>query len=153
MNIGEMAKATGVSAKMIRYYESIELIPAPARSESGYRVYNKRDVATLRFIRRGRALGFSMKAIRQLLALWQDNGRSSSDVKAFALMHVDQLNSKIEELQEVVATLQYLVDHCPGDEGPECPILYDLAEGTDETEIEKTCNHSQRTSAKLASAF
>jgi MerR family transcriptional regulator, copper efflux regulator len=153
MNIGEMAKASGVSAKMIRYYESIDLIPAPARSNVGYRVYTQREVATLRFIRRGRDLGFSIKAIRQLLALWLDRGRASSDVKAFALTHVDQLNTKIAELQAMVETLQHLVDHCQGDERPECPILYNLAEGAGMAKIETPCNGHHRSNVEGTSNF
>lgn len=127
MNIGEAAKASGVSAKMIRYYESIKLIPAPARTEAGYRIYRDEEVLILQFVRRARDLGFSVKAIGQLLALWQDRDRASADVKAFAISHVQDLNAKIAELQSMARTLQHLADHCQGDDRPDCPILDDLA--------------------------
>ncbi|TQV75939.1 Cu(I)-responsive transcriptional regulator [Exilibacterium tricleocarpae] len=127
MTIGEAAKASGVSAKMIRYYESIGLVPPAARSEAGYRLYTDDDVASLRFIRRARDLGFSVKAIAQLLALWHNDGRASSDVKAFALAHVKELHAKIAELEAMAETLQHLADRCQGDELPDCPILDDLA--------------------------
>lgn len=127
MNIGEAARTSGVSAKMIRYYEAIELIPAAARTEAGYRVYHDNDVRTLQFIRRARDLGFSVKAIVQLLALWQDHGRASADVKAVALSHVDELHAKIAELEAMAKTLQHLADNCGGNARPDCPILADLA--------------------------
>ncbi|MEQ8694912.1 MAG: Cu(I)-responsive transcriptional regulator [Gammaproteobacteria bacterium] len=127
MNIGEAAKASGVSAKMIRYYESINLIPEPARTEAGYRIYRDEEVLILQFVRRARDLGFSVKAIGQLLALWQDRDRASADVKAFAISHVQDLNAKIAELQSMARTLQHLADHCQGDDRPDCPILDDLA--------------------------
>lgn len=129
MNIGEAAKASGVSDKMIRYYEGIGLIPAASRTQGGYRVYMDNDVHTLQFIRRARDLGFSVKAIAQLLALWRDRSRASADVKAFALSHVDQLHAKIAELEAMAKTLLYLADHCHGNERPDCPILDDLAGG------------------------
>ena len=127
MNIGSVAKTTGVSAKMIRYYERIALIPKAARSPAGYRVYSDTDVHTLSFIRRARDLGFSVKTIAQLLALWRDRDRASADVKAVALAHVDMLHSKIVELEAMATTLQHLADHCLGDGRPDCPILEDLA--------------------------
>ena len=128
MNIGEAATASGVSAKMIRYYESVGLIPEAARTDTGYRVYGVKDVHTLRFIRRSRDLGFSVKDIAQLLALWQDRNRASADVKAFALQHVDELNSKIAELEAMVKTLQHLASNCRGNNRPDCPILDGLAQ-------------------------
>ena len=128
MNIGEAATASGVSAKMIRYYESVGLIPEAARTSTGYRVYGVKDVHTLRFIRRSRDLGFSVKDIAQLLALWQDRNRASADVKAFALQHVDELNSKIAELEAMVKTLQHLASNCRGNNRPDCPILDGLAQ-------------------------
>jgi MerR family transcriptional regulator, copper efflux regulator len=127
MNIGEASKASGVSAKMIRYYESIGLIPPAGRTDAGYRVYTDRDVHTLRFIRRARSLGFSVEQMVELLALWRDRSRASADVKQLALSHVEELKAKIAELQEMANTLQHLADHCHGDERPDCPIIEDLA--------------------------
>src|SRR5690625_990034 len=127
MNIGEAAKASGVSAKMIRYYESIGLIPAPARTASGYRVYDEADIHTLRFIRRSRDLGFSIERISRLLALWQDRSRASADVKRLALPHVEELERKVRELQEMAATLKHLAQNCHGDDRPDCPIIASLA--------------------------
>ena len=128
MNIGQAAKASGVSAKMIRYYESISLIDPPVRTESGYRVYNDHDVHTLRFIKRARALGFSMEETTELLALWRDKSRASAGVKALALTHIRDLEVKVRELQAMVRTLRHLAESCHGDDRPECPILDDLAE-------------------------
>lgn len=127
MNIGQAAEASGVSAKMIRYYEQIGLIPKAARSGTGYRHYGASDVHTLRFVRRARDLGFSVEQIGELLALWRDRRRSSASVKAVAQSHIDRLKAKIAELQSMVQTLEHLADHCHGDERPECPILEDLA--------------------------
>jgi len=129
MNIGEASRETGVSVKMIRYYEERGLIPAPGRTASGYRVYADRDIQTLRFIRRARDLGFSMKEIGELLALWQDRARASADVKAIALAHVADLERRIEEMREMSATLAHLARNCHGDARPDCPILEDLAGG------------------------
>lgn len=127
MNIGKTARASGVSAKMIRYYESIGLIPAAARRENGYRVYTAADVLTLRFIKRARNLGFSVEQIQKLVALWQDRQRSSAEVKGIVLGHVAELEHKIAELQSMSQALQHLADHCHGDRRPECPIIDDLA--------------------------
>ncbi|PVE25695.1 Cu(I)-responsive transcriptional regulator [Microvirga sp. KLBC 81] len=127
MNIGQAASSSGVSAKMIRYYESIGLIPKTVRTESGYRVYSDHDVHTLRFIRRARDLGFSVEQIADLVSLWQDRERASKDVKAIALGHVHVLERKIRELQEMALTLKHLADHCGGDSRPHCPILEELA--------------------------
>lgn len=126
MNIGEAAAASGVSAKMIRHYESIGLLTA-ARSGNGYRVYAERDVALLRFIRHARDLGFPLEDIRRLLALWQDRGRASAEVKRLALAHVDALESKADSLRSMAASLRHLAAHCHGDARPDCPILDDLA--------------------------
>ena len=127
MNIGQAAAASGVSAKMIRYYESIGLVRAPARTEAGYRVYGTVDVHSLQFIKRARALGFSIEETGALLALWHDKTRASGDVKGLALRHVHELETKIAELQAMVRTLRHLAGHCHGDERPDCPILDDLA--------------------------
>lgn len=130
MNIGKAASESGVSAKLIRYYESIDLIPAVSRTESGYRVYSDSDVQTLRFVRRARDLGFSVEKIRELLALWRDRSRASADVKRIALQHVEELDRKVRELTEMARALQHLAETCHGDHRPECPILDTLAEGT-----------------------
>ncbi len=128
MNIGQAAAASGVSAKMIRYYESIGLISAAARTGSGYRVYTDADVHTLRFIRRARDLGFFVEQMTDLLALWQDRSRASSEVKRIALEHVGELERKMQELQGMADTLRHLARHCHGDDRPDCPILNDLAD-------------------------
>jgi Cu(I)-responsive transcriptional regulator len=126
MNIGQAAAASGVSAKMIRYYESIGLIPKTVRTEAGYRVYSDHDVHTLRFIRRARDLGFSVEQIAGLVSLWRDRERASKDVKAIALDHVNVLERKIRELQEMASTLRHLAENCHGDSRPHCPILEEL---------------------------
>lgn len=127
MNIGQAAQASGVTAKMIRYYESIGLMPPSPRSEAGYRRYGEQDLHLLRFIRQSRRLGFGIDQIRQLLALWQDRGRSSSQVKALAQSHVDELNQRIGELVAMRDTLSHLAMHCHGDDRPDCPILEGIA--------------------------
>lgn len=126
MNIGQAAKASGVSAKMIRYYEETGLIRAAERSASGYRVYTSEDVHTLRFIRRARDLGFSVKQITLLLSLWQDKNRESAQVKQVAMDHIAELRSKIRELQQMIDVLGELADNCQGDHRPNCPILNKL---------------------------
>lgn len=128
MNIGEAAAQSGVSAKMIRYYESIELIAAGKRSDSGYRIYGDNDVHALRFVKRARSLGFSLDQIRDLLSLWQNKARASGDVKHIALGHVTELNQRIAELTEMRDTLQDLARCCHGDDRPDCPILQSLSE-------------------------
>jgi MerR family copper efflux transcriptional regulator len=127
MNIGDASAASGVSAKMIRYYEQIGLIRPAARTESGYRVYSPSEVETLRFIRRARDLGFSVEEMGTLLALWQDKARESADVKRVALQHVAEIEKRIVELEGMARTLRHLAGHCHGDERPDCPILDDLA--------------------------
>lgn len=127
MNIGQAASASGVSAKMIRYYESIGLIAPPTRSGSGYRVYADADVHSLRFIRRARDLGFSVEQMKELLALWRDRNRASANVKQIALDHVVELERKVEELHQMIGTLRHLAEHCHGDDRPDCPIIEDLA--------------------------
>lgn len=129
MNIGQAARKTGLSAKMIRYYERIELLPDAGRSESGYRQYSTQDLHRLAFIKRARDLGFSLAEVGKLLTLWQDRQRASADVKALAAEHVVELNRKIEELSSLRDTLQDLVEHCHGDQRPDCPILKDLESG------------------------
>lgn len=126
LNIGKASVASGVSAKMIRYYESIGLIPAARRSDNGYRFYTDEDIHVLRFVRRARDLGFTVEDITGLLALWHDQARASADVKRIAIEHVDALKRKIAELQGMVNTLQSLAEHCHGDTRPDCPILEDL---------------------------
>ena len=129
MNIGEAAAASGVSAKMIRYYEATGLIPAATRTGSGYRVYTGTEVQMLRFIRRARDLGFPVDKIVTLLARWRDRSRHSSDVKRRAQDQIDGLERKIKEMQAMVDTLQHLADACCGDHRPDCPILTDLGHG------------------------
>lgn len=129
MNIGQAAKATGISAKMIRYYEDTGLFGPVARSESGYRVYSARDIHTLGFIKRSRDMGFSVERIAELLQLWQDRSRHSADVKRMALEHVQVLQQRIAELQDMVQTVQALANCCAGDERPDCPILRDIETG------------------------
>lgn len=126
MNIGEAAKGSGVSAKMIRYYEETGLIPPVARTEAGYRIYSDQDVHMLRFIRRARDLGFSVEGIRELLGLWRDHDRQSADVKRLALAHVADLRLKIRELEDMASTLETLAACCHGNDRPDCPILSEL---------------------------
>jgi MerR family copper efflux transcriptional regulator len=128
MNIGEAASASGVSAKMIRYYEGRGLIPGAARKDSGYRQFNQRDVETLRFIRRARDLGFSLERIGTLLALWGDHSRRSADVKALARQYMGELDRDIANLQSIREQLAQLAEHCHGDGRPDCPILEGLAQ-------------------------
>jgi Cu(I)-responsive transcriptional regulator len=126
-DIGQASSASGVSVKMIRHYEAIGLLPKVARSAANYRLYRHSDIHTLRFIRRARMLGFSMKDIQELVGLWQNRSRPSAAVKKIAGKHVDALETKIAEMQGMVRTLEHLVRHCHGDHRPECPILEDLA--------------------------
>lgn len=128
ITIGDVSKASGVPAKMIRYYESIGLITKPARSDSNYRQYAMSDIHTLRFIRRGRDLGFSINAIMQLLALWRDRNRASADVKRIALDHAAALRIKIADLQAMLGPIEHLAGHCQGDHRPNCPIMDDFAD-------------------------
>jgi Cu(I)-responsive transcriptional regulator len=127
MQIGEASSATGVSAKMIRHYESIGLIPEAGRRDSNYRDYGAEDVHRLGFIRRARDLGFSIEEIRELLKLWGDRERSSRDVKALTVSHIAELDAKIALLGEMRATLSHLADCCDGDHRPDCPIIESLA--------------------------
>lgn len=127
-SIGRAGELSGVTAKMIRHYESLGLVAKAARTSGDYRVYTAADIHTLRFIRRARGLGFSMEEIGRLLSLWRHQRRTSSEVKRLALKHLAELDSKIEELQSMRDALSELVEHCHGDGRPECPILNDLAE-------------------------
>ncbi|WP_229412482.1 Cu(I)-responsive transcriptional regulator [Massilia sp. Root335] len=126
-NIGEAARASGVTAKMVRHYESIGLLPPARRTEAGYRLYGTDDVRMLQFIHRGRALGFSLDQIGGLLALWRDKHRASADVRRLALAHIDELDRKIAELEAMKRTLAALASSCHGDARSDCPILDDLA--------------------------
>lgn len=127
MNIGQAAARTGLSTKMIRYYESIGLLKPALRSDSGYRIYQPADLHALVFIRRSRDLGFSLEEVGKLLTLWQDRQRASADVKALANQHIDVLNKRIDELLSLRDTLVELVSSCQGDDRPDCPILKELA--------------------------
>ncbi len=128
MNIGDAAKASGVSAKMIRHYESVGLFAQAARTDAGYRQYGDRDLSMLRFIRRSRDLGFSIEQIRELLGLWQNRRRPSRQVKALAQAHIEELEQKMVELAAMKATLDHLVHCCHGDDRPDCPIIETLAD-------------------------
>lgn len=129
MNIGTVSALTGVSAKTMRYYESIGLTEEPVRAANRYRAYSTRDVAVLRFIQRSRSLGFSVRDVRDLLSLWHDQDRASANVKALALRHIDAIELKIAELRSIRETLLDLTERCHGDDRPDCPIIADLANG------------------------
>jgi len=126
MNIGEAAQASGVSAKMVRHYEEIGLIPRARRTDSGYRLYSMADVHTLRFIKQSRNLGFPIEQIEKLLALWQDRRRPSRKVKELAQAHIRELDERIREMQDMKRTLETLSKNCHGDDRPDCPILKGL---------------------------
>lgn len=127
-NIGQAARLTGITAKMIRHYEQLRLIPKAARSANDYRTYGDKELHMLKFIRRARTLGFSIKAIANLLNLWQNQRRASAEVKDMALKHIQELDQRIAELQTMKAALTQLTLRCHGDDRPDCPILDDLAE-------------------------
>lgn len=135
MNIGEAAKASGVSAKMIRYYEQTGLIPKASRTASGYRDYSDTDVHMLRFVRRARDLGFQVAEIADLLSLWRDETRHSSEVKRLAQGHVAELEEKIAALQDMANTLNVLIKSCRGDNRPHCPILHRLETDPDDEDL------------------
>ncbi|MEV8469928.1 Cu(I)-responsive transcriptional regulator [Ralstonia sp. UNC404CL21Col] len=141
VNIGEAAKASGVSAKMIRYYESIGLLPPSPRTEGNYRMYDARALHVLRFIHRSRSLGFALEEIRTLLSLWNDRERASADVKAVTLRHVADLDARISELQSMRDTLMTLANACHGDDRPDCPILQSVAGEGGEGGDADTCCH------------
>ena len=126
MNIGDVAERAGLPAKTIRYYEDIGLI-TPARADNGYRRFSARDLHKLAFLKRARALGFSVGECRHLLALYEDQGRASADVKALAQEHLARIDAKLEELAQMRRTLAELIESCAGDHRPDCPILADLA--------------------------
>ncbi|CAJ0865151.1 HTH-type transcriptional regulator HmrR [Ralstonia sp. LMG 32965] len=141
VNIGEAAKASGVSAKMIRYYESIGLLPPSPRTEGNYRMYDARALHVLRFIHRSRSLGFALEEIRTLLSLWNDRERASADVKAVTLRHVADLDARISELQSMRDTLMTLANACHGDDRPDCPILQSVAgEGGPGSDLDACCH-------------
>jgi MerR family copper efflux transcriptional regulator len=124
--IGAAARLSNISAKMVRHYESLGLLTSVARTDSGYRQYNQADVRTLQFIKRARDMGFSMAEISELVSLWNNRGRSSASVKRVAQKHVDELTQRIEAMQAMRRTLASLLEHCHGDDRPDCPILDDL---------------------------
>ncbi len=127
VTIGQAAALSGISAKMVRHYESLGLLPGVGRTDSGYRQYSEAEVHTLRFIKRSRDLGFSMTEIAELVALWQNRRRASASVKRIAQQHVAELTQRIEAMQAMQRTLNLLLHHCHGDDRPDCPILDDLA--------------------------
>ena len=137
MNIGDVAERTGLPPKTIRYYEDIGLI-RPRRSENGYRQFRDSDLHKLAFLGRARSLGFSIEDCRTLLALYEDRGRASGDVKRVAAQHLEKIDAKLAELQAMRDTLAHLVAECAGDDRPDCPILRDLATVTDGREGRKT---------------
>ena len=149
MNIGKAAAASGVSAKMIRYYEAIGLIPEASRTDSGYRDYSEKDVHTLRFIRHARDLGFSVEKMTELLALWRDRSRASADVKRVALEHVEELERKARELQEMSMTLKHLAENCRGNARPDCPIIDELSADGKSDRTPKTRRRSGATGNKF----
>ena len=127
VNIGDASKRSGVSAKMIRHYESLNLLASVARSDNGYRTYSERDIHTLRFIKRGRDLGFSIAEIAELVSLWLTRRRASANVKRIAQTHADDLTRRIGAMQAMQQALTNLIHCCHGDQRPDCPILEDLA--------------------------
>ena len=150
VNIGQAAKASGISAKMIRYYESIGLVPKAGRTVGGYRDYGDADVHRLLFIRRARDLGFSFERVRELLKLWSDQKRSSANVKALALAHIDELEKRATDLRQMIKTLRHLAEACEGDNRPHCPIIDELESGKSPgpaTKFDKTAARSRRTTA------
>ncbi|QAV22233.1 Cu(I)-responsive transcriptional regulator [Proteus hauseri] len=149
MNIGQAAKLSGITAKMIRYYEQIGLISKAIRTDSGYRHYTTDDVACFRFIRHARALGFSTEQISTLLLLWNNGERASADVKRIAISHIEQLNNKITELQRMANTLEHLAKNCQGNDNPDCSIISGLIEPQESNEK----NIPKHTLSHLRSAF
>ena len=150
MNIGEAAKATGISVKMLRYYDEIGLVRPASRAYSGYRVYSDKDISMLRFVRRARDLGFQVKQISSLLDLWEDGSRASADVRSLALSHVRDLEQRRRELDETIGTLQHLAHHCHGDNRPDCPILSGLSAEEEELPPKPRRNKTSRRSFAVA---
>lgn len=146
MNIGQAASASGVTAKMIRYYESIDLVEAAGRTDGGYRIYGDSDVHVLRFIRQARTLGFPIEQIRQLLSLWLDQGRASAEVKKIATHHIGELNTRIAELVVMRDTLAHLSRHCAGDKRPRCPIL----DGISRPDVRPGLNRNRKAATRPA---
>lgn len=144
MTIGEVATASGLSSRMIRHYESLGLLPAALRSDTGYRYYNDKALHELRFIRHARDLGFGLPQIADLLALWRDQTRSSADVQRLARQQIDELDARIAELQQMKSLLGGLVARCHGDDRPDCPILESLADGESLAgeETKRGCQHA-----------
>ena len=136
MNIGQASASSGVSAKMIRYYQGVGLLSDNKRNQNGYRAFDENDVHRLRFVRRSRDFGFSVAQISKLLGLWQGK-KPSSDVKKLALAHVAELDQKIEHLQELRNTLNHLADCCQGDHLPDCPIIESLSGATVAIKLER----------------
>lgn len=126
MNIGQLAKESGLSSKQIRHYEEIGLIQEPVRNENGYRMYGKDDIHFLKFIKRSRELGFSLEDIKDLIGLWKNKSRSSKEVKKLAAKHLQDLEIKLKNIQEMAHTLKHLLHNCQGDHRPDCPILENL---------------------------
>ena len=129
MNIGQVAKQSGISSKMIRYYEEIGLINIAKRSDAGYRIYSDQDLKTLNFIKHARELGFSSEQMKELISLWKNTDRSSAEVKQLASRHIEDLNNKIKSLQDMVNTLQQSVACCAGNESSDCSILAHIENG------------------------
>lgn len=151
VNIGSAAKQSGVSAKMIRHYESLGLLGSVRRTDNGYRQYSKADVHVLRFIKRGRDLGFSMAEIAELVSLWNNRRRASASVKRIAQKHADELAQRVSALQEMQRTLAALIAGCQGDQRPDCPILDELASGQ-RSAGGKTLQRLTKPSSRLDSA-
>ena len=157
MNIGQAASASGVSAKMLRHYEGIGLVPKAGRTEAGYRTYGEAEVHTLRFIRRARDLGLPIERIRLLVGLWRDKDRSSADVKALAVEHIEHLCEKVAQMEEMIATLRHLAERCSDDDRPDCPILEGLTTSIAPESIrtngrKRTKPHSRRAPRTATSA-
>jgi MerR family copper efflux transcriptional regulator len=150
MNIGEAARASGITAKMIRYYESVGLIPAADRTQAGYRRYTRRDVDTLRFIKRARDFGLPTARVKLLVGLWQDENRPSREVKAIALRQVAELEAKIAELMAMKDALATLAKTCRGDHRPDCPILNDLADTAGTVSHSAVVSRTTRTGQRFA---
>lgn len=150
MNIGQAARASGVSAKMIRHYEEVGLVPAPKRTAAGYRQYAGTEIHTLRFIRQARDLGFSIHEIGELLSLWRNRQRPSRLVKALAVAQIPALDQKAHELLAMKATLQHLVRCCHGDERPDCPILDVLASNAPPAAAGRTNNEVRGRRSKVS---